>query len=137
MGIYLNPDNENLKSTLKREIYVDKTQMISVLNKFIDCDNKYLCISRPRRFGKTFANNMLSGESVDVNVTRYMNTMTDFSTRSDAFTYLIHLGYLAFNKEDSTCRIPNKEVRQEWFNAIETNKEYAVTNKIIQGSKEL
>ena len=391
MGIYLNPDNENFKSTLKREIYVDKTQMISILNNFIDCDNKYLCISRPRRFGKTFANNMLaayyskgcdskemfapykiasdinfeqylnkfnvikidvnseyrnalekdhliikitksiraemqeqfpsisfdeydsiadcilkvhaatsekfvilmdeydvlvrenvseslftqyldllnglfksdtvrpaialayltgilpivrdrvqsklnnfeeytilnadklaeyigftgdevrelckkynadfdeykrwydgysqqgieiynpesvvkslmykdltnywgktstyavisdriqenfegmkddiirmlSGESVDVNITRYMNTMTDFSTRSDAFTYLIHLGYLAYNKEDSTCRIPNKEVRQEWFNAIETNKEYAVTNKIIQGSKEL
>ena len=80
---------------------------------------------------------MLSGESVDVNVTRYMNTMTDFSTRSDVFTYLIHLGYLAYHKDDSTCRIPNKEVRQEWFNAIETNKEYAVTNKIIQGSKKL
>ena len=80
---------------------------------------------------------MLSGESVDVNVTRYMNTMTDFLTRSDAFTYLIHLGYLAYNREDSTCRIPNREVRQEWFNAIETNDEYKITNKIIQSSKEL
>ena len=80
---------------------------------------------------------MLSGESVDVNVTRYMNTMTDFLTRSDAFTYLIHLGYLAYNREDGTCRIPNREVRQEWFNAIETNTEYKITNKIIQSSKEL
>ena len=80
---------------------------------------------------------MLSGESVDVNVTRYMNTMTDFLTRSDAFTYLIHLGYLAYNREDGTCRIPNREVRQEWFNAIETNDEYKITNKIIQSSKEL
>ena len=80
---------------------------------------------------------MLAGESVDVNVTRYMNTMTDFSTRGDAFTYLIHLGYLAYNREDKTCRIPNKEIRQEWFNAIETESEYAVTNKIIQASKEL
>ena len=80
---------------------------------------------------------MLAGESVDVNVTRYMNTMTDFSTRGDAFTYLIHLGYLAYNREDKTCRIPNKEVRQEWFNAIEANEDYAVTNKIIQSSKEL
>lgn len=80
---------------------------------------------------------MLAGESVDVNVTRYMNTMTDFLTRSDAFTYLIHLGYLAYNREDGTCRIPNREVRQEWFNAIETNDEYKITNKIIQSSKEL
>ena len=80
---------------------------------------------------------MLSGESVDVNVTRYMNTMTDFSTRGDAFTYLIHLGYLAYNREDKTCRIPNKEVQQEWFNAIETEQDYSVTNKIIQSSKEL
>ncbi|MBQ7166897.1 MAG: PD-(D/E)XK nuclease domain-containing protein, partial [Treponema sp.] len=80
---------------------------------------------------------MLAGESVDVNVTRYMNTMTDFSTRGDAFTYLIHLGYLAYNREDKTCRIPNKEIRQEWFNAIEAENEYAVTNKIIQASKDL
>ena len=80
---------------------------------------------------------MLAGENVPVNVTRYMNTMTDFSTRSDAFTYLIHLGYLAYNREDKTCRIPNKEVRQEWFNAIEANKDYAVTNRIIQSSEEL
>ena len=80
---------------------------------------------------------MLAGESIDVNVTRYMNTMTDFSARSDAFTYLIHLGYLAYDRETKTCRIPNKEVQQEWFNAIETNSDYAVTNKIIQASKEL
>ncbi len=80
---------------------------------------------------------MLSGENVPVNVTRYMNTMTDFSTRGDAFTYLIHVGYLAYNREDKTCRIPNKEVRQEWFNAIEANDDYAVTNHIIESSRDL
>ena len=60
MGIYLNPNNDNFKEISKREIYVDKTMMISVLNKFIDNDNSYVCVSRPRRFGKTFAVNMLS-----------------------------------------------------------------------------
>lgn len=34
---------------------------------------------------------MLAGESVDVNVTRFMNTMNSFHTKSDLFTYLIHL----------------------------------------------
>lgn len=80
---------------------------------------------------------MLSGENIDVNVTRYMNTMNSFTSKSDVFTYLIHLGYLAYDRIEKTCRIPNKEVRQEWFNAIEAEPEYNVTNKIIQSSKEM
>ena len=80
---------------------------------------------------------MLSGENIDVNITRYMNTMTSFHTKDDLFTYLIHLGYLAYNLEDGTCRIPNREVRQEWFNAIETEEEYTITSQIIRDSKEL
>ena len=60
MGIYLNPKNDNFKEILSREIYVDKTMMISVLNEFMREDNKYICVSRPRRFGKTIAGNMLS-----------------------------------------------------------------------------
>ncbi len=80
---------------------------------------------------------MLSGENIDVNVTRFMNTMNSFNTKSDVFTYLIHLGYLAYDRIEKTCRIPNKEVRQEWFNAIETESEYKITNSIIQSSKEL
>ena len=80
---------------------------------------------------------MLSAESVDVNVTRFMNTMDSFKTRSDVFTYLIHLGYLAYDKDTLTCRIPNKEVRQEWLNAIEEEPGYEVTNQVIHASKEL
>ena len=60
MGIYLNPDNYNFKESVRGDIYVDKTMMISVTNDFIDKGNKYVCMSRPRRFGKTIAGNMLS-----------------------------------------------------------------------------
>lgn len=60
MGIYLNPDNKNFQATLTREIYVDKTEMLSVINKFMSVDNKYICVSRPRRFGKTITSNMLA-----------------------------------------------------------------------------
>ena len=59
MGIYLNPSNVGFKQILAADIYVDKTMMISQLNKFIDKCNQYICVSRPRRFGKTFATNML------------------------------------------------------------------------------
>ena len=80
---------------------------------------------------------MIAGEDVGVNVSSYMNKMDAFHTRSDLFTYLLHVGYLAYDNENQTCRIPNKEVRQEWFNAIEVEEEYAVTNRIIQASKQL
>ena len=41
MGIYLNPGNEGFRKIVRREIYVDKTEMIRVINAFIDtsCNN--------------------------------------------------------------------------------------------------
>lgn len=80
---------------------------------------------------------MLSGGEADVSVGRYMNTMTSFTSKNDLFTYLIHLGYLTYNEEERTCRIPNKEVRQEWFYAIEAEEGYETTNQIIEASKAL
>ncbi len=80
---------------------------------------------------------MLAGEEVDVNVTMFMNTMTDFCSKDDAFTYLLHLGYLCYDREEKTCRIPNKEVQLEWTAAVSVMNDYSVTNKIIKSSKEL
>lgn len=79
---------------------------------------------------------MMAGESVDVNVTRFLNTMTDFKGKDDVFTYLIHVGYLAYNFEEKTCRIPNNEILEEWKNALSVNDDYKVTNQIIGSSKE-
>jgi RecB family endonuclease NucS len=53
------------------------------------------------------------------------------------FTYLIHLGYLAYDKKSGTCGIPNREVRQEWLNAIEEEKEYEITDQIVKESRSL
>ena len=80
---------------------------------------------------------MLAGESVEVEASRYMNTMDSFRTKDDFLTYLIHLGYLAYNDRNRTCRIPNWEIRKEWYFAIEADPEYTETNKIIEASKEL
>lgn len=80
---------------------------------------------------------MMSGDSIPVEVGRYMNTMTDFHSKDDAFTYLIHTGYLAYNLEDGTCRIPNNEIRNEWLYAIEDDSDYKVTDQIIKASRNL
>ncbi|MBQ6472507.1 MAG: AAA family ATPase, partial [Victivallales bacterium] len=59
MGIFLNPGKGRFQMTLNGQIYVDKSEMISYLNTMVETPQRYLCVSRPRRFGKTTALDML------------------------------------------------------------------------------
>ena len=60
MGIYLNPDNMDFQEALNSEIYIDKTKLIQYTNKVLKTKQKYICVSRPRRFGKSMAADMLT-----------------------------------------------------------------------------
>ncbi len=60
MGIYLNPKNKGFWESLHSEIYVDKTGMIAYINQCLNTEQKFICVSRPRRFGKSMALKMLS-----------------------------------------------------------------------------
>lgn len=60
MGIYLNPGNEKFQRALNSEIYVDKSELIRYTNKVLNTEQGNLCVSRPRRFGKSMAANMLA-----------------------------------------------------------------------------
>ncbi|MCD7893948.1 MAG: ATP-binding protein [Erysipelotrichaceae bacterium] len=59
MGIYLNPDNTWFTKSRNKPIYVDKSMLIQHLNSIIGIDDCYVCVSRPRRFGKSTDANML------------------------------------------------------------------------------
>ena len=60
MGIYLNPGNNGFLKAIRSEIYVDKTGLISYTNKYLDTEQQFICVSRPRRFGKSMALKMLA-----------------------------------------------------------------------------
>ena len=60
MGIFLNPGNDRFRQALNSQIYVDKSELISVTNKRICSEQKYICVSRPRRFGKSVNLGMLA-----------------------------------------------------------------------------
>ena len=60
MGIYINPGNDGFKTSLRSQIYVDKTGLIEYTNSVLDTRQKYICVSRPRRFGKTITLEMLA-----------------------------------------------------------------------------
>lgn len=59
MGIYLNPGNAGFKRTLRSQIYVDKTELLEYTNSVLESEQGYICVSRPRRFGKSITAEML------------------------------------------------------------------------------
>lgn len=59
MGTYVNPGNQAFAEIADQD-YVDKTGLIGVINKTIGRKNKLTCVSRPRRFGKSYAAKMLT-----------------------------------------------------------------------------
>ena len=59
MGTYLNPGSDRFEMTVNSDIYVDKTEMIAYLNSILKTEQRYVSVSRPRRFGKSIAANML------------------------------------------------------------------------------
>ena len=80
MGIYVNPGNSAF-SEIADDDYVDKTALIGFINDTIGSKNKLTCVSRPRRFGKTYAAKML-GAYYD----RSCDSHSLFDNRSVALT---------------------------------------------------
>ena len=113
MGIYLNPGNEEFYNAVRNsKIYVDKTELIKFTNSVLCSEQRNVCVSRPRRFGKSMAANMLlayyskgcnsaelfdklaiaSEEGYKSNLNKYnvihLN-MIDFLSRTDSINELI------------------------------------------------
>ena len=59
MNHYLNLSNDLFEITLNSDIYVDKSEIINFLNKSILTSRRFICLSRPRRFGKSVTAQML------------------------------------------------------------------------------
>ena len=57
--MYVNVDNHLFKRVRNSE-YVDKSELIALTNKVIDTEDQYICVTRPRRFGKSVTVKMLN-----------------------------------------------------------------------------
>lgn len=60
MGRFLNPGNSGFCDVLNSDIYVDKTGLLNYTNDAINTTSKFICNSRPRRFGKSVTADMLT-----------------------------------------------------------------------------
>ena len=59
MGTYLNPGSQSYQMTVNSKIYIDKTEMLQYLNSLVNTQQRFVSVSRPRRFGKSIAADMI------------------------------------------------------------------------------
>ena len=61
MGMFLNSNvpYEGFKEVLRDTYFVDKSLLLNELIPSLEKRNRYFCITRPRRFGKTVMANMV------------------------------------------------------------------------------
>lgn len=111
----------------KFDTYWNQTETYEALKKYIQMDMNGL---------KQAVVEMLAGNPVKINTKTFSNDMTSFATKDDILTLLIHLGYLTYNSIDETVSIPNKEVAQEYINAIST-MDWTEVIRSIDASRQL
>lgn len=107
--------------------YWNQTETYEALKIYIQMDMDGL---------KSAVIRMLAKEEIPVNTGTFENDMTTFATRDDVLTLLIHLGYLTYDSIAETVTIPNKEVSQEYVNAVSTMDWHEVIRS-VEHSKRL
>ena len=113
MAIYLNTDTalENYKKLIKSKYFVDKSLIIGKLNNLLDTSECYVCITKPRRFGKSSIINMLGA-------------------------YYINMLGAYYTNYDGTIRIPNKELMKEFEKALK-DESFGEVMTIVKNSSNM
>lgn len=107
MGIYLNPDSSRFEEAVNSDIYIDKTGLLNYTNSVLHTMQKYICISRPRRFGKSIAANMLAAYYSRGCETRELFTAFEIA-KSDTFEkYLNQYNTILINMQEMLSRSSN------------------------------
>lgn len=79
---------------------------------------------------------MLGGEHVKVNTHSFQNDMCNFKVKDDVLTLLIHLGYLGYDSELKETFIPNKEIIEEFENAMSVSG-WTEVMRVLKASEKL
>ena len=128
ISIY-NP-NSVVEAMMRRKFrnYWNSTGSYEVVSDYIKLDYDGV---------KTAVLDMISGREVPVNAADFENSLGKIKSKDDILTYLIHLGYLNYDDETELCRIPNKEIRQEWEKAIKAADNFSKIAEMIADSDRL
>ena len=108
--------------------YWQKTSAAEALMTYIDMDFEGL---------QTLIVRLMTGEEIEVATDRFENDFESFKSKDDVLTLLVHLGYLAWNEEEGTARIPNEEVRNEFEKILKGAGQSSEWIKLVSRSRKL
>lgn len=118
MGVYLNPKNKGFQEAIHSEIYVDKTGLIACTNKCVNTKEKFICVSRPRRFGKSMTLKMLaayySSNRNSAELFKGLNIERDETFQK----HLNHYDVIYLNMQQFLIRAKKQEVTQYLEQAV-------------------
>ena len=126
-GPVYNP-NSVMKALRRRrfDTYWTQSSAADSLLRFINMDFQGLA--------RTIAE-LIGGIEVKVNPLGFANDLTSFRDRDDVLTSLIHLGYLTYNEEKGTARIPNEEIRLEFARVIRKSDHTETLRRIAESDR--
>ena len=128
-----------------REMFNPRSVMAALYNQFCDSywanTGTYETVATYIRMNfdglKDDVVRLLADESCSVDTTSFQNDLNVVRSKDDVLTLLIHLGYLSYNRDECTCRIPNREVATEFKNAIVSDTGWEVIANAIKQSERL
>ena len=129
-GIDIYNPNSVVKAMTKHKFgnYWTRTGSYEVVSEYIRLDYKGVRMA---------ITEMMCGGQVPVNVVNFRNSLNEIKNKDNVLTYLIHLGYLNYDEDTGLCRIPNKEIRQEWESALGDAENFSKIAEMIEDSNRL
>lgn len=119
MGFYLNSQIAYtlLKNEARQPYFVDMSLMLEELFPFIDAGNKHICLTRPRRFGKTLMANMIdSFFSKAVDSKEFFGQFSISGAKGyDQYRNCYNVVHISFNDMPRNCHS-----YKQYINRIET-----------------
>ncbi|MBQ7191381.1 MAG: AAA family ATPase [Paludibacteraceae bacterium] len=128
-----------------KEMFNPTSVTTALYNRYCDCywanSGAYDALSAYIRMNfdglKDDVVRLLAGGDCHVDTTSFQNDLHIVRTKDDVLTLLIHLGYLSYDRNTKTCRIPNREVSVEFKNAIVAETGWMVIANAIKQSQQL
>lgn len=97
MGMFVNPNAAAFQCAVNSEVYIDKTGLLEYTNKVLGTNARFICNSRPRRFGKSVTVDMLTAYYSKGCDTEKMFSGLEISRCPDFYEHLNKYDFIHFD----------------------------------------
>lgn len=115
VGTFIQRGNQGFERAVNSEIYVDKTDMIDFLNSRVNTEQSCICVSRPRRFGKSVTANMIAAYFDKSCDSRYLFEKRKLGYKNNWEKYLNRFEVIRIDMAEVCSRVENVDLALEYI----------------------